>query len=69
MSQQNVADACNIDIVTYNQIENGKRGNLMNAKKLIALAVAFNVSVEKICHLEADYLDHFNKVNHIERSW
>lgn len=57
MSQKDVAELADMEIFVYCQIENGKRGTLMNAKKLKLLADAFKIPVEDMIDLEIEYTD------------
>lgn len=62
-----VAKLVGWDHCTYNQIENGKLGNLMNAKKLKALADAFEVDVGELINKEIEYLNEYEKLKPKER--
>lgn len=67
LSQLKVAKLVGWDHCTYNQIENGKLGNLMNAKKLKALADAFEVDVSELIENEIAYLNEYEKLKPKER--
>ncbi len=57
MSQKQVASLAGMETFVYCQIESGKRGNLMTAKKLKLLAEAFRIPVERMIDLEVKYTD------------
>lgn len=65
-SQRDVAKALGMDYPTYNQIECGKQGRLMNAEKLYGLAKILNVSVEKVALLEIKYQREIKRANGVE---
>ncbi len=65
LSQYNMAVLIKVETPTYNQIELGYQGALMNARKLIALSEALGVTVEMICRAEVAYLDEVDKANGI----
>ncbi len=69
ISQLTVATRMGMNHCTYNQIENGKLGNLMNAYWLEKLADALETSVDEIVHLESDYFVKYLKVNKINRDY
>lgn len=62
-TQEMVANGVNMDRATYNQIENGKQGALMNAPKLLAIADFFKLDVKYICFLESEYLKKVETMN------
>lgn len=53
----------------YNLIENGFKGNRMDARKLTRLANALNVPVEQIVKDECGYLELFEAKNGREKKW
>ena len=63
ISQEKMADIMNMTTSTYNQIEAGRQGQLMNCKKLMAIAEVFGKTVDEICLLESGYLDKCAKAN------
>lgn len=63
LSQEKMADILNMTTSTYNQIEAGRQGQLMNCKKLMAIAEVFDKTVDEICVLESGYLDKCAKAN------
>ena len=63
LSQEKMADILNMTTSTYNQIEAGRQGQLMNCKKLMAIAEVFNKTVDEICLMESGYLDKCAKAN------
>lgn len=63
LSQEKMADILNMTTSTYNQIEAGRQGQLMNCKKLMAIAEVFGKTVDEICLLESAYLDKCAKAN------
>lgn len=69
LSQLKVAKLVGWDHCTYNQIENGKLGNLMNAKKLKGLADAFDVDVSEIIDKEIEYLNEYERLNPKQERW
>ena len=64
-SQYKVAQLCNYELPTYNQIENGKLGHLMNAYHLKNIATVLGFSIEEMVELESNYLIEFYKANNI----
>lgn len=54
-TQKEVAEAMGIEVCAYNGIENGKRGDLMNAEKLLRLADFLKVDVRQLCLDEIAY--------------
>ena len=68
-SQLTVAKRMGMQVCTYNQIENGKLGNLMNAYWLQKLADALNTPIAEIVRLESDYFVKYLKVNKINRDY
>lgn len=62
-TQKQVAVKMGIDTFVYNGIENGRRGALMNAKRLKQLAFAFGVPVAELIDLEIAYMDEAIKRN------
>ena len=69
LTQYKVSNKIGIVQSEYNMIENGYRGHRMDARKLIQLAKAFNVSVEYMVNQEALYLDEFDEKNGREKKW
>lgn len=67
LSQIRFASKIQMDRPTYNQIENGKQGFLMNARRLMKIAEVLGVPVEMVCREEIAYLDEVDKVNGIVR--
>lgn len=63
LTQEKVAEGIGVALPTYNAIENGKQGNLMNAPKLVALAAILNVKLDELCAQEIAYLDKVNSLN------
>ena len=59
LSQEKMADIMNMTTSTYNQIE----AQLMNCKKLMAIAEVFGKTVDEICLMESGYLDKCAKAN------
>ena len=68
MSQAAVAYAMGMEISTYNQIENGKLGNLMNTFWLSRLSKALKVPIDYLVESECYYFVKYCEVNKIERS-
>lgn len=62
-TQEEVANGIGMDRATYNQVENGKQGALMNAPKLLAIADFFKLDVKYICYLESEYLKKVESLN------
>ena len=48
-TQKQIATRMGVEVFVYCNIENGKRGSLMNAKKLYALAKALEISLDELC--------------------
>ena len=63
MTQKDVATKMGVEIHVYNEIENGKRGTLMNARKLYLLAKAFNLDCETLLTNEIAFLDEVDALN------
>ena len=63
LSQRKVAQLIHMDIPTYNQIECGRQGKLMNAEKLYLLSKALNVDLNKLCLLEIKYQRDIRRLN------
>ena len=55
LTQAQVADAMGIAVNAYNRIENGYRGDLMNAEKLLHLADFLHISIRQLCLDEIAY--------------
>ena len=55
LTQRIVAEKMNIESYVYSGIENGYRGDLMNADKLLHLADALGVDVRQLCLDEIAY--------------
>jgi|LSQX01.2.fsa_nt_gb transcriptional regulator with XRE-family HTH domain len=68
-SQLTVAKRTGMQVCTYNQIENGKLGNLMNAYWLQKLADALNTPIAEIVRLESAHFVNYLKVNKINRDY
>ncbi|MBQ6921328.1 MAG: helix-turn-helix transcriptional regulator [Bacilli bacterium] len=56
-TQKQIATRMGVEVFVYCNIENGKRGSLMNAKKLYALAKALEISLDELCKWEIEYLN------------
>ena len=56
-TQRQIATRMGVEVFVYCNIENGKRGSLMNAKKLYALAKALEISLDELCKWEIEYLN------------
>lgn len=69
LTQYKVSIKAGITQCEYNLIENGFRGHRMDARKLIHLAEALNVSVDYLCRQEAIYMDEFDERNGREKKW
>ena len=67
ITQYRVADRIGMEVTTYNQIENGKLGNLMNAYWLEKLAYALELPVDVVVRLESKYYVDYCKVNNLHR--
>lgn len=65
-TQKEVATRMGIDTFVYNGIENGRRGALMNAKRLKSLAFAFGIPVSELIDMEIRYLDEVEARNQKE---
>ncbi len=63
MTQKDVAIKMGVETHEYNEIENGKRGTLMNARKLYLLAKAFNLDCETLLTNEIAFLDEVDALN------
>lgn len=63
MSQLKLAEQIGMDGPVYNQIELGKQGSLMNARRLLSLSRALEVDLKMLCLLEANYLDEVDMAN------
>ena len=55
LTQIQVAEAMGIEVSAYNGIENGRRGDLMNAEKLLRLADFLHISIRQLCIDEIAY--------------
>ena len=66
LSQYEVALISGIRPTFYNLVENGKKGDRMDARKLLALAKALECPLEKLCSLEAEYMNEIDRLNHRE---
>lgn len=69
ISQYQVALLSGIRPTFYNLVENGKKGDRMDARKLLGLAKALQCPLEKLCELEAKYMDEMDRLNNRERIW
>ena len=67
LSQAKVADKCEIDPITYNQIEVGKLGHLMNAKRLVSISDCLGIPLDELCQMEIDYQQKLNEANGIKK--
>lgn len=61
-TQKQIATRMGVEVFVYCNIENGKRGSLMNAKKLYALAKALEISLDELCKWEIEYLNLIEKI-------
>jgi len=66
LTQYVLAERSGFDVIAYNQIENGKLGNLMNAPKLVGLAQALEIPLETLCEEEIVYLESLKSLNQKE---
>lgn len=62
MSQGDVSKLIGTETFVYCQMESGKRGLLMTAKKLKLLADAFKIPVERMVDLEIKYSDDLERL-------
>ncbi len=69
ISQYEVAMISGIRPTFYNLVENGKKGDQMDSRKLLGLAKALQCPLEKLCTLEAKYMDEMDRLNNRERKW
>ena len=65
LSQSRIAELIGMDRPTYNQIENGKQGYLMNATRLKALALALKLPVSVVVDFESEYFIQFCRRNNL----
>lgn len=61
-TQKQIATRMGVEVFVYCNIENGKRGSLMNAKKLYALAKALEISLDELCKWEIEYLNLIERI-------
>lgn len=54
-TQKEVAEAMHIEVCAFNRIENGLRGDLMNAEKLLRLADFLHIDIRQLCLDEIAY--------------
>lgn len=55
LTQKQVAEAMDVAVSSYNRIENGYRGELMNAEKLVRLADCLKIDIRQLCFDEIAY--------------
>lgn len=55
LTQEQVADAINLNRVSYQRLESGKSGNYLNVVKFYALASLLSLPIEKAILLEVEY--------------
>ena len=55
LTQRQVAEAMDVAVSSYNRIENGYRGEFMNAEKLVRLADYLGVDIRQLCFDEIAY--------------
>ena len=58
-----------MDRPTYNRVEYGVTGFLMNATRLKLLADALRMSIAEIVRLESDFYSNFCSLNHLNLYW
>ena len=61
-TQKEVAEAMHIEVCAYNGIENGLRGDLMNAEKLLQLADFLHIDLRQLCLDEIAYQSKKRKI-------
>ena len=68
LTQEQVADAVNMNRISYVRLENGKSGNYLSVVKFYALATLLQLPIEEAVIFEIEYSNSINQLAQVSSS-